>query len=57
MNVAIMRRLADLEKRFSQRETPSLILFSYDEAGREWAIVEQFAKLDGRGKITSGGRI
>lgn len=56
MNVTIMRRLADLEKRFTQRETPSLLLIRYDAAAQDWVIGEQYTKHDGRGNVIAGGK-
>ena len=56
MNVTIMRRLADLEKRFAQRETPSLLLISFDAAAQDWVIGEQYTKHDGRGNVIAGGK-
>lgn len=56
MNITIMRRLENLEKRFTNRETPSLLLIRFDAAAQDWVIGEQYTKHDGRGNVIAGGK-
>ena len=57
MNVSIAKKLEQLEKRFSVKNTPNLIMFKYSAGEGLYIVKEQYSKLDGKGNVTEGGYI
>lgn len=55
MNVSIAKKLERLEKRFSVRNSPSLITISYEAGEGVYIVRERYCKFDGRGNVTEGG--
>ena len=55
MNVSIVKKLEQLEKRFSVKNTPSLIMIEYEPGEGVYLVHEQYCRFDGKGNVIEGG--